>query len=109
MAFFIDHDRITFRVLSSSQHPLGVEEGPQLEQCIHRDAGFLFDHYGLATAFVEHPAGHHESQVDFILHDDPWFFTGSQVSNYLNFTIKKRMEPIPDSSQAELMSSVLMP
>lgn len=109
MAFFIGHDRITFRVLSSSQHPLGVEEGPQLEQCIHRDAGFFFDHYGLATAFVEHPAGHHESQVGFILHDDPRLFTGSQVSNYLNFTIKKRMEPVPDSGQAELMSSVLMP
>ena len=108
MVVSICYERITSFPPAASQQSKIIDQPSQRQQCLHRDATALLDHQCRATTLFEHPTGRNDSQIRLPLNDHHRVHTRPQPANDSNLLSEKRMEPIGESHQSELVSSVLM-
>jgi hypothetical protein len=108
MAVFIRQEPSTSIIAPTSTHGLRVHDGTQSKKRLHRDLWAVFNDQRPAVPLIEHPARHQNPQILIPLYDDRRITPRSKSSNHLNFTAKKRVEPVSDPRRSELMSSVGM-
>ena len=81
---------------------------PQMHQRLHGNPCPLLQNHPLATTLIKHPTGNHDPQILLSQYDDRRGITRPQPADYPDFLSEKRMEPICESHQPELVSSVMM-
>ena len=108
MAVFIRHEPSTSIIAPASTQGMRVHDGTQTKKRLHRDLWAILNDQRPAVPLIEHPVRHQNPQIFLPLYDDRRITPRSKSSNHLNFTAKKRMEPVSDPRRSELMSSVGM-